>query len=294
MIFKKQSIEKIPTDFTSEEELYKFLEVITRVCYKSEDKITENSYINFMKSLLNKSHTSSLEHGTIYLIFKNTNIWNKYINNPYSKYFVNKDGVAFVTTNYRVLVDNNWLGDLNYITLPTPNHYLRVTFKVQCARAIATEFLRHRVLSFIQESTRFTKYVDNLIFIKPFWCNAPEGEYTCEDVYKMFDITDDELKEEMFLYSLCCIEENFKILLKKKARPQEIRDILPLCFKTDIYISGFIEDFLGNPLKNKGVVPLRTHSSAHPDIRSLALSMDKLIREDNNFKNSHIYERYKD
>lgn len=293
MLLKNQSLEKIPNNFDTLENLYKLVEKITRVCYKSEQRISEDSYKDFVQGLINRTHTSPLEHATIYLVFKNTNAWNKYINNKYSKYFLNKDGVAFVTTNFRVLLENSWLNDFAYISLPTPNHYLRVTFKVQCARAIATEFLRHRVLSFTQESTRFTKYVDDLVFIKPFWCKAPEGKYTCNDVYKMFDHTNDELKDEMFLYSLCCIEENFKILLSKKIRPQEVRDILPLCFKADLYITGFIEDFLGDTITNKGVIPLRTHSSAHPDIRELATLIDKEIKKDTNFIESKLYDRYK-
>ena len=263
------------------------------MCYKSEQRITEDSYKDFVQGLINRTHTSPLEHATLYLVFKNTNVWNKYINNKYSKHFLNKDGVAFVTTNFRVLLENSWLNDFAYISLPTPNHYLRVTFKVQCARAIATEFLRHRALSFTQESTRFTKYVDDLVFIKPFWCNAPEGKYICNDVYKMFDHTNDELKDEMFLYSLCCIEENFKILLDKKVRPQEIRDILPLCFKADLYITGFIEDFLGDITTNKGVIPLRTHSSAHPDIKELAILINEEIKKDTNFIESKLYDKYK-
>lgn len=42
----------------------KHLEMIGRVCYKSEDKITEDSYEKFLKMLISKGHESVLEHVT--------------------------------------------------------------------------------------------------------------------------------------------------------------------------------------------------------------------------------------
>lgn len=49
---------------TNEEALndMKHLEMIGRVCYKSEDKITEDSYKKFLKMLIKQGHESVLEH----------------------------------------------------------------------------------------------------------------------------------------------------------------------------------------------------------------------------------------
>lgn len=44
---------------------YKKVELIGRTCYKSEDKVTENSYVKFVMNLIDREHFAMLEHGTI-------------------------------------------------------------------------------------------------------------------------------------------------------------------------------------------------------------------------------------
>lgn len=50
-----------------EEGIYKQIERVGRICYKSENKITEDSYKKFVEMLKSKSHGAVLEHGTVYL-----------------------------------------------------------------------------------------------------------------------------------------------------------------------------------------------------------------------------------
>lgn len=52
------------------ETTYQFLEKIGRVCYKSEDRITEDSAEKFVKMLVENKHFSVLEHERINLYFK--------------------------------------------------------------------------------------------------------------------------------------------------------------------------------------------------------------------------------
>lgn len=47
----------------------KRIEEIGRVCYKSEDKITEDSYKKFISNLIKRGHESVLEHGSITVKF---------------------------------------------------------------------------------------------------------------------------------------------------------------------------------------------------------------------------------
>ena len=47
--------------------MYKQIERTARVCYQSNDLIKEKSYVPIVKALIDKNHTSMLEHGTIYL-----------------------------------------------------------------------------------------------------------------------------------------------------------------------------------------------------------------------------------
>lgn len=47
--------------------IYKIIEQAGRVCYKSEDKITEDSAKGFVERMIKSGHGAMLEHGTIYL-----------------------------------------------------------------------------------------------------------------------------------------------------------------------------------------------------------------------------------
>lgn len=47
--------------------IYKAIERAGRICYKSEDKITEDSAKPFVDRMVNSGHGAMLEHGTVYL-----------------------------------------------------------------------------------------------------------------------------------------------------------------------------------------------------------------------------------
>ena len=49
------------------EGIYKAIERAGRVCYKSEDKITEDSAKGFVERMIKSKHGSVLEQGTVYL-----------------------------------------------------------------------------------------------------------------------------------------------------------------------------------------------------------------------------------
>ena len=49
------------------EGMFKHIEKCGRTCYRSEDKITDDSYQKFIKMLENANHGAMLEHGTVYL-----------------------------------------------------------------------------------------------------------------------------------------------------------------------------------------------------------------------------------
>ena len=132
------------------EGIYKQIEMAGRTCYKSEDKITETSAKEFVDRMIKSGHGAMLEHGTIYLFAE----WykddggsplGKYKNNKYSRYTWNDNG-AYVTTNLRVLVENGWMDDLKYLSIPTEYHARRVTVKFVCDRGVTHEFVRHNNL----------------------------------------------------------------------------------------------------------------------------------------------------
>ena len=128
------------------EGVYKQIEKVGRVCYKSEDKITEDSAKPFVDRMIKSGHGAMLEHGTVYLQYETV----KSAINPLIKYYLNKyskvkakEGLIgkttrlFVTTNLRVLIENNWLKDLKYICEPTVFHEKRITVHFVCDRGVS-------------------------------------------------------------------------------------------------------------------------------------------------------------
>ena len=174
------------------EGIYKMVELAGRTAYHSMDKITPDSAKGFVDRMIKSKHGAALEHGAVYLYM--TGPWNvldyreagKYVDNKYSKVvgpIYTKDkyeknerhySMAYITTSLRVLVENNWLDDLQYLCPPTEFHEKRYTMRFTCSRAIAQELTRHRTFSFLMESQRYINYSKErhggeITFIKPSW-----------------------------------------------------------------------------------------------------------------------------
>ena len=256
------------------EGIYKMIELAGRTCYKSEDRITEDSAETFVERMMKMKHLSTCEFGTVYLYIDYHNpsfgkIIDKYSSNEYSKCIVFPNEVC-ISSNYRVLVENNWLDDLKYLCEPTEYHHKRYTVKFICDRGILAEFTRHRKFSFMAESSRYNNYSKNkfnneLTFIKPCWTNIPEGNYG--DVFnpKEPDITLTP-NEYAFIDILREIEKYYIGLTNNGWKAEQARNVLPLSLKTELYMCGFVEDW-GQFFK------LRTASNAHPQARELAIPL---------------------
>ena len=223
--------------------VYKQIELAGRTCYKSEDKITEDSAKGFVKRMIESGHNAMLEHGTVYLRVPYNDVnyhfyLNKYEKNPYSRctYGLTRNGDTVgdicITTNYRVLVEHGWLDDLKYQCEPTKSHKIRITARFICDRGVSHEFVRHRVFSFAQESTRYCNYSkdkfgNELTFIKPSWLDTVSNK----DTYSHF------------LRSLEWTETNYMTLLHNGLHPQQARALLPNATKTELVMTGFLSDW---------------------------------------------------
>lgn len=249
--------------------LYKQIEKAARVCYKSENNITENSCVEFVSKLIKRKHFAMLEHGTVYLKINHTNpnyyeLCDKYEWNSHSKvtYDVSKDN-AYITTNYRVIVENGWQDDiLHYVCDPTEYHEKRVTVHFTCDIGVGREFTRHRTMSMAQESTRYCNYskdkFDNeLTFIIPNWVNTYCPNKFREGPNDIDIAWGNSLKEA---------EDNYFLLLKRGWSPQQARSVLPLATKSELVLTGFISDWEHFfYLRAKG-----TTGAPHPQAKELA------------------------
>lgn len=269
--------------------VYRQIEIAGRTCYKSEDKITDTSAKEFVERMVKSGHGAMLEHGTVYLLLNmaSRQQYFKYCSNPYS--VANSTGEAekgtwlgFVTTNYRVLVENNWLDDLQYICEPGKEHEKRITIKFVCDRGVSHEFVRHRVFSFAQESTRYCNYSkdkfgNELTFIIPCWLDIPEDTYTLGKLRSkdnpeqtcMVEISENhgaynvESAIGKFLHVLDYSSDRYMELINEGWKPQQARAVLPNSLKTELIMTGTIEQW-------KGFFVLRDAPSAHPQARELA------------------------
>lgn len=233
------------------EGIYKQIERVSRVCYKSEDKITEDSAKPFVDRMIKSGHGAMLEHGTVYLYtdYRYPNFGkmiDRYTNNKYSKcnYFPTFPSRAYISSNLRVLVENGWMDDLKYLCKPTEYHEKRICVKFICDRGILAEFTRHRTFSFSAESTRYCNYskdkFDNeLTFIQPCWLD--------DERLKLYGpyhtVIRDKSPESIFIANLNNAERDYLDLIRLGWKPQEARAVLPNALKTELVMTGFVSDW---------------------------------------------------
>lgn len=279
-----------------------------RVCYASEPK---GNPVEFVQRMINSGHGAVLEHGTVYLRLEGVFLDPKdcdiaygnyvvahYVKNPYSKVVIKHDddwkSNVYITTNYRVLVENNWLNDLKCLCKPTKHHEKRVTVHFTTQIAITREYNRHRVNSMAEQSTRYCNYGKDKFggvgINLPSWVDSEiqRLEDITENVFPTFE----QLKEEYFsvsdqgltkddwgdiewwLWSNLVAEESYLKLIEKGRKPQEARVVLPLDTNTELIHTAFVSDW-------NHFFELRDDSHAHPDARLLAHPLHETFKERN-------------
>lgn len=259
----KPSVEYIPQSVDADG-LFKHIESCARICYKSEDRITEDSAKKLVESLISSKHWGMVEHGTIYAVLHSSD--RPYIhypdvldsmtydtgdfwlvaNSPYSKLVYDKDTECnYVTTNMRVLLDlSEREDDFSYDNFllstcpPTEHHVKRYTMKFTCARIDSQSITRYRTNSYAQESQRVINYLQEIrgasvTFSEPIWVKPEDLE---------------ELKQDAAIS-----EQLYFKWIKKGYKPEEARYFLINGTKTEIIVTAFEDDwryFLDQRLRN--------------------------------------------
>ena len=247
------------------EGIYKQIELAGRVCYKSEDKITEDSAKDFTDRMVKSGHLAMCEHGTVYLYIPvNSPLYDKlymekmpivtfYSSNKYSKLKTNishKDTwrYYYITTNYRVIIENDRLNDLQYLCEPTEYHEKRVTVKFNHDIGCGREILRHRTASFANESTRYCNYIKDKF----------GNEITCLIPHFINEENELEFEEDLTI-----MENIYFKWIKKGYKAQDARGFLPLFTKSELVVTAFVSDW-------KHFFDLRTDiaktGKPHPDL----------------------------
>lgn len=270
-------------------DIFKMIELAGRTCYKSEDKITDDSAKKFVQRMIASKHMAMLEHGTVYMTVpipfgkaagvcddtsEEWKLLDYFSKNPYSivrctspSLFYEAKG--FITTNYRVIVENDKLEEYEkYKSECTEFHKKRISFKIVTNRQVSHELVRSRKFSFAQESTRYCDYTKDkfrgLTFVIPSFLK--DKPYNCKE---MFDFKD---------YMQWVSDAYFN--LRKLELPQNCALLLPNALKTELVMTGFLDDW-------NYFLDLRYYEKTgkvHPDMKVISTMINTEIEKIKNQK----------
>jgi len=260
-----------PTDI---EEMCKFIELGGRVCYKSEDKITLDSSVGFVKRMIRSGHHSVLEHSNI--VFKiseggsEIDRWfaafgerirfhemeifhgDLYINGNlrawadtlYTHMINNKMMHALYwvfTENFGFLFDRSAKGndscDGNAISIVTDMQDIPVRLRKYTARTITNRAMTHEIVRHRIDSAysqESQRYV------------AYDGEMEfikpiwAKDVHPTSILGKSVLTQQessIWLNTCATIEAVYKSLRECGLKPQQAREVLPNSCKTEIVVT---------------------------------------------------------
>lgn len=179
------------------EEVLRHLELCGRVCYKSEDKMTEESASRFVKFLIERGHESPIEH-------------------------------------------------------------ISISVRVICDRGVSHEWVRHRIASYSQESTRYCNYNSEkfgggIAFIRPYFA----------DNERLFEIWKAEMESA---------EKAYMDMLANGAKPEDARSVLTNSLKTEFICTMNLREW-------RHFFALRCAKAAHPAMREIAVPLQEAFRE---------------
>lgn len=291
----KQSFEILEQKNFSLIGIKKFIERCGRVCYKSEDRITDDSYEKFVNMLVKRDHARPLEFGTVHLKISSGMLFEKFLQdlvdyklyNPAWIKYKELPEYTYITTNYRhylqIIKKCPYVAE--YFTEQNNCYYpSRYTVHMVLSRGVMDEFRTHVSLSHLAESTRYCNYSkdkfnNEITFIKPCWLDIPIGHYTywdgdwC-DIDKMkIQLPEGEHKDiDAFLWTLNNAETHYTLLINSGWTPQQAREVLPLSVKSELISCGF-EDAWENFFYR------RCANDAHPMAREIAIPLQKRFKE---------------
>lgn len=247
------------------DEMKKHVEWIGRICYKSEDNITEDSRHAFYERLIKSKHFAVIEHATIYLaIPRRGTITDKdmfeYIvdekcmrSNQVKPFILTQDkNFYYISTNlayivYLGILDNSgiFMEEIqNYVVPFNPGyHEIRPTVNFVTSLQVTTDLVRHRKMSYAMESTRYCNYTkgkfgEELTFVTLPWLDLKPGKYTKNDMM--------HYSGSNALYLKSCFEDEDNYLSAVNGfgwQAQQASSFLPKTTKTEIVITGFLSDW---------------------------------------------------
>lgn len=166
-----------------------------RICYKSEDRITDTSAAKFVRMIVQSGHHSVLEHAVATVVFV-------------------------------------------------------------CDRGVTHELVRHRLVSYSQESTRY--------------CNYGKDKFD-EQISVIRPPGLGSMSRQVWKEACETAERAYLCLLRDGLSPQIARSVLPTCLKTEIAVTANLREW-------RHIITLRISKAAHPQIREIMEQALSLLR----------------
>lgn len=262
--------------------IWKHIARCARVCYQSVPKNNgETDYGFLVRTLFRgndvgnqtyntkdiiKCHLSVCEHGTVHLKYplfmaRAAAQATRFIHNHYSR-TREHEGYIYVTTNMRVLIEHNWMDELEFIdnTPNCPYYISRPTVCFITDIGASRELNRHRANSISEESTRYCRYNankfgNNISVAKLPWIPYSDADGQCYNTgfYEDEEIFNDNYIQghycegwtaiDWFLYGLQIANLVYCKCIELGWTAQQAREILPLNTKTQVVHTAFVDDW---------------------------------------------------
>lgn len=252
------------------------IDKLAGVCYQRNPKPTEEEAQAFCRSLIERGHLPALEFAVVHLVMP----WRLVVDFDGEKYlsvsWPSGDGPGVVSGSIRAFMEARSVFDVRaflageietgtFFSVPSgashdfdsmegirfattaeiPWQHRHVAVRVICSRAISHQLVRHRPCSFLQESQRYCRYDDEVVFIRPEWAAD---------------------REDFFKLQCLLSESGYKTRLDAGLSPQQARGALIADTKTELIIYASLPEWLH-------IFKMRCAKAADPEMRRITVPL---------------------
>lgn len=294
-------------EMITEKDIYKRIELAGRTCYKSEEKIKEDSAKKFVRAMIKSNHTAMLEHASLVFQVDSYFVWEtiKRCNRRYLNLtecyvptgYNNQERRLLVSGNIRAINEsenpflleamvNAGYGDAVYgdPTVATDKEHdveVRVVNLIDLENIQREEILNHYYPSFRCITDRAVTH--EMVRHRPASFAQESQRYVNYEkkggveFIKPYWYDSASANEKIsFKFSLQNSEGIYKELIEAGLKPQEARGVLPNATKTEIVMTAPMyewQHFLN--LRYFG-----TTGAPHPDIKNIAKYIHDYLKDD--------------
>lgn len=264
----------------NEKDPIKLVETVGRLCYKSENKITDNSCYKFVNMLISHKHYAMLEHGHVHFLLTTHNnkefpselsqipyiIWTEVQNDIYEhqksddRLFIVTVSLSHLFKNYDD-VDFPILNEMLYLFLEKYEelkYEIHVEFTYEINIALGDESILHLLSA--PDAEKHTFYTMKFVCDRGVshelvrhrcsvaqestrYCNYSKDKFDNQiSVIKPVNIIEGTTVYENW-YHLCSSAESTYLSMLNDVNPQDARAILPTSLKTEVILTMNLEQW---------------------------------------------------